>query len=115
MMWMPADDAAWVTRYQAATERLRTREAAAKAGASVQEVAGPGDAARELEPVEVVSSGARLKVPDAGGSEPGSIVTTQATIEATKAETSVCDVGRGDVKKSREVVEAPPEAGQEAA
>jgi hypothetical protein len=34
MMWMPTDDGAWVTRYQAATERLRTREAAAKAGVS---------------------------------------------------------------------------------
>jgi hypothetical protein len=30
MMRTPGDDAAWVTRYQAATERLRTREAAAK-------------------------------------------------------------------------------------
>jgi hypothetical protein len=115
MMRTPADDTAWVTRYKAATERLRTREAAAKVGASAQEVAGPGDAAREPEPVEVVLSGARLKVPDAGGSEPGSIATTQATVEATEAETSVHDAGRGDVKKLREVVEAPPEAGQEAA
>jgi hypothetical protein len=34
MMRTPADDDAWVVRYQAVTERLRTREAAAKAGAS---------------------------------------------------------------------------------
>jgi hypothetical protein len=38
---------------------------------------------------------------------------TQATIEATEAETSVHDAGRADDEKS-EVVEAPPEAGQEA-
>jgi hypothetical protein len=76
MMRMPADDATWVARCQAATERLRMREAAAKAGASTQEVAGPGDAARGPEPVEVVPGGARLEVPGAGGSEPGSIATT---------------------------------------
>jgi hypothetical protein len=35
MMWMPA------------IEWLRTREAAAKAGASAQEVTGPGDAVQE--------------------------------------------------------------------
>jgi hypothetical protein len=39
---------------------------------------------------------------------------TQVTIEAAEAETSVCDAGRADVKKLREVAEAPPEAGQEA-
>jgi hypothetical protein len=40
---------------------------------------------------------------------------TQATVEAAKAETSIRDVGWADVEKSKEVVEAPPEAGQEAA
>jgi hypothetical protein len=43
MMQMPADDAAWVARYQAATERLKMKEAVAKAGASALEVAGLGD------------------------------------------------------------------------
>jgi hypothetical protein len=76
MMRTSADDAAWVTRYQAVTERLRTREAAAKVGASTQEVAGPGDAVRESEPVEAVPGGARLEVPGAGGSEPRSTTTT---------------------------------------
>jgi hypothetical protein len=42
-------------------------------------------------------------------------VTTQATIEAAEAKTFIRDAGRADVKKSREVVEAPPEAGEEAA
>jgi hypothetical protein len=109
----PADDAAWVARYQATTEQLRTREDVAKARASAQEVTGPGDAAREPEPVESVLGGARLKVPGAGRSKPGSTAMTQATVEAAKTETSVRDAGRAEVEKSREVVEAPPEAVQE--
>jgi hypothetical protein len=40
---------------------------------------------------------------------------TQATDEAAEAETSVCDTGRVDAKKLKEVVDALPEAGQEAA
>jgi hypothetical protein len=98
MMWTPAA-AAWVARYQAMTERLRTREATAKAGASTQEVAGPGDAARKPKPVEAVPGGARLEVPGIGGLEPGSTMMTQVTIEAAKAETSVRDAGRVDVEK----------------
>jgi hypothetical protein len=47
--------------------------------------------------------------------ELGSIVMTQVTIEVTKAKTSIRDAGRADVKKLREVAEAPPEVGQEAA
>jgi hypothetical protein len=35
MMWTAADDAAWVAKYQATVERLKLREAAAKAGTSV--------------------------------------------------------------------------------
>jgi hypothetical protein len=57
-------------------ERLRTKEATAKAGASVQEVVGLGDAPRELEPIEATPDGARLDVPGVGGSEPGSTKTT---------------------------------------
>jgi hypothetical protein len=115
MMRTPTDDATWVMRCQAATERLRLREAAAKAGASAQEVAGPGVMARGPEPAEAVPSGARLEVPRAGGLELGLIAMTQVTIEATEAKTSVHDAGWADVEKSREVAEAPPEAGQEAA
>jgi hypothetical protein len=40
---------------------------------------------------------------------------TQAIVEATEAKTSVRDAGRADVEKSKEVVEALPEAGQEVA
>jgi hypothetical protein len=54
-------------------------------------------------------------VPGTSGSEPGSTATTQATVEAAEAETSIHDAGWADVEKAKEVVEAPPEAGQEAA
>jgi hypothetical protein len=76
MMWMPADDAAWVTRYQAATKRLRTKEAATKVGASAQEVTGLGGATWEPEPVEAALGGARLNAPGVGGSEPRSTAMT---------------------------------------
>jgi hypothetical protein len=52
------------------------KEAAAKAGASAQEVAGLGDATREPEPVEAAPGGARLDVPGVGGPEPGSTART---------------------------------------
>jgi hypothetical protein len=62
----------------------------------------------------VVPGDAGLEVPGAGGSEPGSTATTQATVEATEAGTSVHDAGRVDAEKLKEVVEALPKAGQEA-
>jgi hypothetical protein len=115
MMRMPADDAAWVARYQTATERLKMKEAAAKAGASTQEVARLGDATREPEPIEAAPGGARLDTPGVGGLEPTLTTTTQSTIEVIEAETSICDAGWVDVEESREVVEAPPDAGKEVA
>jgi hypothetical protein len=71
-------------------ERLRTKEAVA-----------PG--------------GARLDVPGVGGSNPGSTAMTQATVKDAQAKTSIRDAGQADVEESREVVEAPLEAGKEAA
>jgi hypothetical protein len=114
IMWTPTDAATWVTKYQAALERLKTKVATAKAGASAQEVTRVGDVVRETEPVEAASGGARLDVPGVGGPEPGSTTRTQATIEAGEAETSIRDVGRADVEKSREVVEAPSDVRKEA-
>jgi hypothetical protein len=70
---------------------------------------------REPELVEAVPGDARLEVPGVGGSEPGSTVTTQAIVEAVEAETSICDAGWADVKKSREVMEALLEARNEVA
>jgi hypothetical protein len=96
-------------------ERLRMKEVTTKARASAQEVTGFGDATRELEPIEVGPSGARLEVPGIGGSKPGSTATTQAIVEVIENETSIRDARRADVEESREVVEAPPDTGKEAA
>jgi hypothetical protein len=114
MMRTAADNAAWVAKYQGAAERLRLREAAAKAGASAQEVTGSGPVARESGPAEAVPGDAGLEVPGTGGSEAGSTTMTQATVKAAEAGTSVRDTGRVDVEKLKEVVEAPSKAGQEA-
>jgi hypothetical protein len=113
IMRTPFDDAAWVTKYQVATEWLKTKEAAAKAGASAQEVARVGDVAREPEPVESAPGHARLDVLGIGGLEPGSTMRILVTVEAGKAETSVRDAGRADVEKIKEVLEAPLDAGKE--
>jgi hypothetical protein len=45
MMRMPTNDAARVAKCQAATERLKAKEAATMAGASAQEGTGVGDTA----------------------------------------------------------------------
>jgi hypothetical protein len=101
IMRTPADDVAWVAKYQAATERLKTKEAAAEMGARAQEVTGVGDAAREPEPVEAALGGAGLDVPGVGGLEPGSTTRTQATVEAGEAKTSVHDAGRRMLKSQK--------------
>jgi hypothetical protein len=98
IMRTAADDAAWVAKCQAATERLRLREAAAQAGVTAQAVTGSNPTARGLGPVKAVLGDAGLEVPGTGGSEPRWTVTTQATIEAAEATTSVCDAGRVDVE-----------------
>jgi hypothetical protein len=56
MMRTPANDAAWFARCQAATERLKAKEAAVKASVSTQEGAWTRDATRELEQVEAAES-----------------------------------------------------------
>jgi hypothetical protein len=94
MMRTPTDDAAWVARYQVATEWLKTKEATAKVGASAQEVAGVDEATREPKPIEAALGDARPDMPGVGGPEPGSTARTQATIEAVEAETSVHDAAR---------------------
>jgi hypothetical protein len=113
MMWTPADDTTWVAKYQATMERLKTKEAAAKAGASAREVARVGDATREPEPVEAAPGCARLDVPGIGGPEPRSTTRTLETVKAGKAKTSIHDARWADVEKIKGVVEAPSDAGKE--
>jgi hypothetical protein len=113
MMRAPADDAAWVAKCHAATERLKVKEAAAKAGASAQEGAGVSEAARGPKQVEAALSGTRHDGPGSGGPEPGSTTRTPETVEAGRAETSVHDARQMDVKKMKEVVEAPQDVGKQ--
>jgi hypothetical protein len=115
MMRTAADDAAWLAKYQAVAERLRLQEVAAQMGASAQEVTGSDLAVRGSGPAEVVPSDDRLEVPGTGGSEPGSTTMTQATVEVVEADTFVHDAGRANAEKLKEVVEALPKAGLEAA
>jgi hypothetical protein len=42
MMRTPANDVSWVAKCQAATERLKVKEATAKVGANAQEGVGAG-------------------------------------------------------------------------
>jgi hypothetical protein len=70
MMQTSVDDAAWVTRCHAATERLKAKEATVKASVSAQEGTGIGDAAWEPKWVETAPSAARLDEPGSGGPEP---------------------------------------------
>jgi hypothetical protein len=60
MMWTLADNAAWVTKYKAVTERLKAKEAAVKAGASAERGTGVRDAAQQSKPVEVAPGATRL-------------------------------------------------------
>jgi hypothetical protein len=82
MMRTPADDAAWVAKCYATTERLKVKEATAKAGASAQEGAGIGEPVRGPKQVEAAPSSTEHDGPGSGGLEPGSATRTLETVEA---------------------------------
>jgi hypothetical protein len=113
MMQTSADAAAWVARCQAATERLKVKEAAVKTGESAQEGAVVGDASQQLEQVEAAPGATRLDRSGGDGQELGSTTRTLETVEASKAATSTCDAGQADVEETRNVVEALQDAGKE--
>jgi hypothetical protein len=113
MMRTPADDVAWVAKFHAATERLKLKEAATKAGASAQEGARVDKSTRGPEQVEVALSSTRHNGPGSGGPETGSTTRTPDTVEAGRAKTSVRNARQMDVKKVKEVVKAPRDAGKE--
>jgi hypothetical protein len=93
IMWTPADDAAWVAKYQAVTEWLKVKEAVVKAGAGAERGAGVGDTAWQPESVEVAPGTTGLSRSGGDGQEPGSTTWTLETIEAGEAATSASDVG----------------------
>jgi hypothetical protein len=64
-------------------ERLKAKEAAAKAGASAQEGAGIGEPVRGPEQVEAALCGIKHDGPESGGLEPGSAIRTLETVEAS--------------------------------
>jgi hypothetical protein len=113
MMRTLTDDAAWVTKCQATVERLKAKEVATKAGASAQEGTRVGDAAWGPEQVEAALGSTRLDGSRSGGPEPWSTTRTSETVEAGKAKTSIHDARQTDVKKTKEVVEAPKVVGKE--
>jgi hypothetical protein len=113
MMRTPTDDAAQVIRCHAATERLKAKEVAAKAGASAQEGVGVGESARGPQQVEAAPSDTRHDGAGSGGPEPVSTTRTPETVEAGRAETSVRDARQTDVGKTKEVVKATQDVGKE--
>jgi hypothetical protein len=89
------------------------KEATVKAGMSAQEGTEAGDIACEPERVETAPGTTRLDGSGSGGHEPGSTKRTLEAIEAGKAETSARDARQAGVKKTKEVVETPQDAGKE--
>jgi hypothetical protein len=83
------------------------KEAAGKAGASIQEGARIGDVAQEPGQVETASGATRLDGSGSGGQEPGLTTGTLEIVKAGKAETFARDAGQADVKETKNVVETP--------
>jgi hypothetical protein len=107
MMRTPADDAAWVAKCQAATERLKAKEATAKVVTSAQKGVGARDMAQP-KLVEAALGATRLDRPGGDGQELGSTTMALRAVEADKEATSARKAERADVKKTEEVVvEAP--------
>jgi hypothetical protein len=82
MMRTLADDATWVAKCHAATERLKAKEATAMVGASAQEGARIGKPAWGPKQVEAAPSGTGHDRLGSGGTEPGSSARTLETVEA---------------------------------
>jgi hypothetical protein len=82
MMWTPADNTAWVTKCHATMERLKAKEATAKAGTSTQEGTRIGEPVWGPKQVEAAPSDTGHDRPESGGPEPGSATRTLETVEA---------------------------------
>jgi hypothetical protein len=112
-MQTPADDDAWLARYQAVTEQLKVKESIAQAGASAEADVGAGGAAQRFESIEVAPDATRLGRSGGEGRKPGSPMRTLEAVEAMKAATSAHDVGQADVGETRNAGELPRGAGKE--
>jgi hypothetical protein len=107
------DDAAWIARYQAAMERLKSTGSSIQGDASVEEAVGAGEATRRPELVEAAPSASELGRFGGNGREQGLTVGTLEAIEAIEAATSARDARQADVVETRNVEETPRDAGQE--
>jgi hypothetical protein len=112
-MRTPADDAAWITRYQAATEQLKSMGSSVQAGGSVEEAVGAGEAARRPELVEVAPGASGLGQSGDDGREPRPATRILEAVEAREVATSAHDAGQVDVVETRNVEETPRDVGQE--
>jgi hypothetical protein len=106
-MRMLADNAAWIARYQAATERLKAKESAVQAGASAEEDVEAGDATQQYESVEAAPGATELGRSRGDGQELGSTLRTLEIIETEEATTSARDAGQADAEDTRNVGETP--------
>jgi ubiquitin len=106
-MQTPADDAAWLARYRATTEQLKSTGSSVQAGGSVEEAVGAEEAARQPELVEAAPNATGLGRSRGDGHEPGLTVRTLETVEATEAATSAHDAGQADVEGTRNEGKAP--------
>jgi hypothetical protein len=93
MMPTSADDAAWIARYQAATERLKAKESTVRADTSVEEDVRARDTAQRSELVKVASGVIGLSQSEGDGRESRSSTRTLETVKATEAATSAPDAG----------------------
>jgi hypothetical protein len=112
-MRTPAYDAAWIARYRAATERLKSTGSSVQAGGSVEGAVRAGEVARWPKLVEAAPGASRLGQSGGNGRELGPATRIPEAVEAREVATSARDVGQADVVETRNVEETPQDAGQE--
>jgi hypothetical protein len=113
IMLTPADDAAWVAKYQVVMERLKAKEAIIKAGAGNEGGTRVGDTAQRSESVEAAPGATGVGRSVGDGQEPRSTTRTLETVEAREAATSARDAGQAGAEQTRNVVETPWDVGKE--
>jgi hypothetical protein len=87
-MQTPADDAAWIERYQVVTERLKSKESTVQASGSAEKGVGAGDAARRPKLVEDALGASGFGQSEDDGRESGSTTRVPETVEAREVATS---------------------------
>jgi hypothetical protein len=112
-MRTPADDAAWLARYRATTERLKSTGSSVQAGGSVGEAVGAWEAARWPKLVEATLGASGLGQSRGDSHEAGPATRISEAVEAREVATSARDTGQVDVVEIRNMEETPQDMGQE--